>query len=472
MNPALTGIPAPVSTSPIEPERLKLLNPQPIRPEGDHVLYWMQASQRADFNPALEHALSRANDLGLPLRVLFALTAYPEANLRHYRFMLEGLQQTARELGRRGIRFDLLPGRPTRVVLEASSKAALLVCDGGELAPQRAWRQEVAEAAGCRVERVEGDVVVPVETASERLEVAARTLRPRILRQVSRFLRPLAPQPVAVPSPPGPDLAVEALLDGLPSLDRTVPGVERFFRGGTPAARQRFEAFLEAGLSPYLAHRNHPQTAFISQMSVHLHFGQVSPVWLALRAEDSAGSSQQDSLSAFLEQLVVRRELAFNHVHYNPDHASFKGLPEWARRTLAEHRPDPRPLIYTRPQLLEARTHDPYWNAAMLEMRETGYMHNYMRMYWGKKILEWTADPEEAFETALFLNNRYLLDGRDPVSYASVGWIFGLHDRPWPQRAIYGNVRSMTAGGLEKKTDPTGYVRRVESLLRGQDPSG
>ncbi len=459
-------------TSPVEPERLALLNPRPIRAEGDRVLYWMQASQRAEFNPALEHALSRANDLGLPLRVVFALTPYPEANLRHYRFMLEGLRQTARELGHRGLRFDLVPGDPVRVVLEASRGAALLVCDGGELPPQRAWRQAVAEGAGCRVERVEGDVVVPVETASDRLEVAARTLRPRILRQVSRFLRPLPPQPVAVPSPPGPDLAVEALLDDLPGLDRTVPGVDRFFRGGTPAARQRFEAFLEAGLGLYLAHRNHPQTAFISQMSVHLHFGQISPVWLALQAEDAAGSSQQDSLSAFLEQLVVRRELAFNHVHNNPDHASFQGLPEWARRTLLDHRPDPRPVTYTRAQLQQARTHDPYWNAAMLEMRETGYMHNYMRMYWGKKILEWTADPQEAFETALFLNNRYLLDGRDPVSYASVGWIFGLHDRPWPQRAIYGTVRSMTAGGLERKTDPAGYVRRIANLVRAQDPPG
>ncbi len=449
----------------IEPERLASLNDLPVRPEGDHVLYWMQASQRAEFNPALEHALARANELGLPLRVVFGLTAYPEANLRHYRFMLEGLRETARDLGQRGIRFDLVAGDPAEVALKASLEAALLVCDRGYLAIQGSWRRTVAEGAGCLVEQVEGDLVVPVETASDRLEVAARTLRPRILRQVSRFLRPLPRQPVAVPAKPGPDLDVDALLDGLPSLDRAVGGVERFFRGGTRAARDRFQAFLEAGLSQYLAHRNHPQTAFISQMSVHLHFGQVSPVWLALQAEDSAGAPERDSLEAFLEQLVVRRELAFNHVHRNPDYATWRGLPEWARRSLLEHRLDPRPATYTRQQLLEARTHDPYWNAAMREMRETGYMHNYMRMYWGKKILEWTADPEEAFETALYLNNRYLLDGRDPVSYASVGWLFGLHDRPWPQRAIYGTVRSMTAGGLERKTDPTGYVRRVERLI-------
>ena len=426
----------------------------------------MQCSQREAVNPALEHALFRANERKLPLRVVFGLTdGYPEANLRHYRFMLEGLRETARALGQRGIRFDLERGDPAEVALRASSRAALVVCDRGYLAPHRAWRKAVAEGAGCRVEEVEGDVVVPVETASDRLEIAARTLRPRILRQVSRYLRELPRQPVAVPAEAGPEVDVEGLLAQAAGLDRSVGSVGRFFQGGTGAATARFQAFLKEGLGPYLAHRNHPDQAHISQMSVHLHFGQVSPVWLALRAEEAAGPRERESLEAFLEQLVVRRELAFNFVAHHPDHATWRGIPEWARQSLAAHRGDLRPVTYGPELLLAAETHDPYWNAAMLEMRETGYMHNYMRMYWGKKILEWVADPEEAWALALHLNNRFLLDGRDPVSWASVGWIFGLHDRPWPQRPIFGAVRCMMASGLERKTDPKGYVRRVQAML-------
>jgi len=462
-----------VNASPIEPQRLQTLNRARCRPDGEHVLYWMQGSQREAFNPALEHAIHRANELSLPLRVVFALTAdYPEANLRHFRFMLEGLRETARHLGRRGIRFEIEPGDPAEVALRASRRAALVVCDRGYLPSHRAWRETLTQGATCLVEQVEGDVVVPVEVASERPEVAARTLRPRLLRHLSKFLKAVPRQEVAFPLEPGPELDVEGLLATMTGLDRSVAPVERHFTGGPDEARRRFEEFLERGLAAWQAGRNHPHTDHVSQMSPYLHFGQVSPTWLALRAEEAAGPNEQDALNAFLEQLVVRRELAFNHAVHNPTPTLWQGLPGWARQTLMEHRADPRAALYTEEQLLEARTHDPYWNAAMLEMRHTGYMHNYMRMYWGKKILEWTSDPEEAWARTLQFNNRFLLDGRDPVSWGSVGWVFGLHDRPWPSRPVFGTVRSMTAGGLERKTDPRAYVLKVQGRLAGEAPPG
>jgi deoxyribodipyrimidine photo-lyase len=170
--------------------------------------------------------------------------------------------------------------------------------------------------------------------------------------------------------------------------------------------------------------------------------------------------------AAYLEQLIVRRELAFNFVYYTDDYDQFTCLPEWARKTLDHHAGDKRNPVYSRKALETAQTHDPYWNAAMMEMKHTGYMHNYMRMYWGKKILEWTRDPEQAFKTALAINNEYFLDGRDPNSYAGVAWIFGKHDRPWPERPIFGKVRYMAASGLERKCDIQAYVGKVHHRIR------
>lgn len=419
--------------------RIRALNDRPGR-VGSHVVYWMQSSQRALHNHALEHALAKANALGLPLRVVFGLTdRFPEATERHYGFMLEGLADVAEALARRRIAFEVRRGKPDAVALEAARGAALLVCDVGYLRVVRRWRERVAAGAGCLVEAVEDNVVVPVEAASDKAEVAARTLRPKILRLLDRYLSLPEEQPVAVPSEVAP---------------AELPAGGGFYRGGTTEALRRFARFDPAR---YAGDRRHPHLDGTSGMSMHLHFGQVSPVYLALQAVDC---------EPFLEELVVRRELAFNHVRYRPDYDEWSCLPEWARRTLQEHRDDPREHVYAEEQLVDCATHDPYWNAAMREMRDTGWLHNHMRMYWGKKILEWTADPEEAYHTALALNNRYLLDGRDPASFANVGWLFGLHDRPWPSRPIYGTVRCMTASGLERKTDPRAWVRQVAERLR------
>ncbi len=196
-------------------------------------------------------------------------------------------------------------------------------------------------------------------------------------------------------------------------------------------------------------------------MSPYLHFGQISPLYLAL-AVMNAGQSLSDARDAFIEQLIIRRELAFNFVYYTPDYDSFDVIPGWARKSLADHESDLREHVYSEKELTDAATHDPYWNAAMTEMTCTGFMHNYMRMYWGKKILEWSPTPKQAFKTTLALNNRYFLDGRDPNSYTGVAWLYGTHDRGWAERPVFGKVRYMAASGLERKCDIAAYVEKIK----------
>jgi deoxyribodipyrimidine photo-lyase len=196
---------------------------------------------------------------------------------------------------------------------------------------------------------------------------------------------------------------------------------------------------------------------------MYLQFGQISPLYLALQIQNAMHKLEKDG-EAFLEELIVRRELAINFVNYINDYDSFSCLPAWAKTTLRDHQNDEREHEYTREQLENAETHDDYWNAAMKEMKETGYMHNYMRMYWGKKILEWCHTPEYAFRTALYINNKYFIDGRSPNAFANIGWVFGLHDRPWKERPIFGKIRYMAASGLERKCDINAYLEKVEKL--------
>ncbi len=446
--------------------RLQKLNSKPLA-DGKYVLYWMQQSQRAEENPALEYAVRRANKLDLPVVVVFGLAPkYPEANLRHYMFMLQGLREVRRRLSQRKILFVVQHGEPPETALRLGRFASSIVCDCGYLRHQRRWREQVAKEAACLAEQVECDAIVPMDAASTKLETSARAFRPKVMRFYPIYLDDLNPARSVRNSM---DLQVESLdLDdeeavlGPLDLDCSVKPVP-LFTGGTSTAKRRLADFLRTRLAGYAEHRNQPQTDYVSHMSPYLHFGQIAPMYVARKIQGSGAGSSIDR-DSYLDELIVQRELSVNFVCFNKDYDKFSSLPEWARATLAKHKSDRRPKVYNKIQLENAQTHDPYWNAAMNEMKITGYMHNHMRMYWGKQILAWSKTPEVAYKTALELNNKYFLDGRDPSSYANIGWIFGLHDRPWPEREIFGSVRSMTIGGLMRKTDPEAYVDKVERL--------
>ncbi len=453
--------PRPWETVGINPARIRQLNGNQVQ-KGSFVLLWLQASVRSGCNHALEYAIGKANELRKPVVACFALMPhYPEANERHYAFLLEGLADAGKALRERGIPLLVRQGEPRGIIEDLAGDACLVVTDRGYLRHQRVWRAEAAGAVGCPVVQVESDVVVPVEAASGKEEYAAATLRPKIHRLLPDFLEPLGEQRVRHPlTDPGwetlrweePDRILASL-----NIDRSVPRVAGF-RGGTAEARRRLAEFIRGGLGRFAAERNDPVKGATSGLSPYLHFGQISPLEIAL----AAGASGSPSTGAFLEELIVRRELSMDFVLFNPRYDSIDALPSWARKTLEEHSRDPREYMYTPKEFEQAETHDPAWNAAQAEMVRTGKMHGYMRMYWGKKILEWSETPAEAYRTALHLNNRYELDGRDPNGYAGVAWCFGKHDRPWGERKVFGKVRYMGAPGLARKFDVHRYIAAIQ----------
>jgi deoxyribodipyrimidine photo-lyase len=449
----------------IHEDRIKVLREEAVREGAAYVLYWMQQSQRAEWNHAFEYAARLGNEISKPVVVGFGIMDdYPEANARHYTFMAEGLKELQGAFAERNCRLVIRRGSPEVVALDLARDAAAIVCDCGYLRHQRKWRRKVAREAGCLVVQVESDVAVPVETASGKQEYAARTIRRKLMSRYEEFLEEPAP---VMPAHSSLNLDLEGeeitgvsgFVESL-NIDHSVAPVSEHFRGGTSRAKARFHQFLDEQLTVYDEHRNQAQTDDTSHMSMYLHFGMISPCYLLQQARKRRAGENVDS---FVEELLVRRELGVNFCYFQEDYYdSYKCLPGWAYTTLEEHKDDEREYLYTRDELENARTHDPCWNAAMLEMKHTGYMHNYMRMYWGKQILAWTNTPRHAYQTTLYLNNKYFLDGRDCNSFANVAWIYGLHDRPWQERPVFGKVRIMTASGLERKFDPRKYIGKVE----------
>ena len=429
-------------------------------PDGEAVVYWMQRAQRASDNPALDTAIAIGNLTHKPVVVFFGLNPFVHGgNARHYQFLAEGLADIAAGLRRRRVGFVLrtFPAHHLRPFL-AQVRPAILIGDENPLRQTQRWREIIAEDVHIPFWTVDADVVVPSRLI-ETEQYAARTIRPRIHKHLSAFL-PLEREAQArvawtsrdavASMAPTPDI-----LDGLP-IDRSVAPVESL-RGGWRQARQRLRRFVSGPLASYADTRNHPDLDGTSQLSPYLHFGQIGPRTVA-NAVTAAGAVPA-ATNAYLEQLIVRRELAINFVRYNAAYDRLDGCERWARSTLRRHRFDPRPHLYTRDQFEAAETHDPLWNAAQRQMLRTGWMHGYMRMYWAKKILEWSASPDEAFETAVYLNDRYELDGRDPNGYANIAWaIGGKHDRPWPTRPVYGEIRSMSYASTSRKFDSARYI--------------
>lgn len=449
------------------PHRSIALNDKDFLGERPLVIYWMQASQRTVENPALTYAISESANSSKPLLVFFGVTsAFPQASRRQYRFMFEGLRIVRDRLRERGIRFMLGLEGPVAGLAELEPLAALVVTDAAYGKTERMWRRTVADRLSCSCVQVESNVVIPVATASPKEEYSAATLRRKIEPMISWFTEQ---EPEVSFRAAGEDVGpegAEPLLDDVGRL-MDLLGIESIAKplswitGGEDQAQQRLESFVEHHLDKYAEQHNDPANPFVSNLSPYLHFGQISPVRIYRKVAETGSPGAP----AFLEQLVVRRELAVNFTCYNILHDSYDGLPAWAIRSLEEHASDPRPYRYDHEQLLASRTHDPYWNAAQRELVHRGTMHGYMRMYWGKKILEWSAAPREAFDTALCLNNTYQLDGRDPNGYAGVAWCFGKHDRPWVERPIFGNIRYMNENGLRRKFDMDRYIRRIDALI-------
>jgi deoxyribodipyrimidine photo-lyase len=435
--------------------------------DGTAVAYWMQRAQRATDNPALETAIAAANAIRKPVVVYFTLVAGAAgANLRHYQFMVEGLRDIAQDLAKRGIGFVVRKSPDHDLVQFCEElRPAIVIGDENPLRAAERTKQRIATRLRAPFWTVDADVIVPSRLLQKE-HYAARTIRPRIHAQLPRFLRPIRRNgPRRTWTPPRrlqtlhPDLN---LLDGFP-IDRSVRPVGTF-PGGSHAARRVLRSFLAERLSGYAENRNHPERNATSQLSPYLHFGHIGPHTVALAVRDADAPARDRE--AFLEELIVRRELAVNFARYNPGYDRLGSAEPWALRTLAAHQFDLRVHRYTPRQLEQAETHDELWNAAQRQMVYTGWMHGYLRMYWAKKILEWSESPEAAYEIAVRLNDRYELDGRDPNGYAGIAWaIAGKHDRAWgPERPIYGTIRYMSYASTSRKFDSATYIARMKKL--------
>jgi deoxyribodipyrimidine photo-lyase len=446
--------------------RINLRRDGPPDPDGGCVLYWMQRSQRAIDNPALDAAVRLGNELGKPVVAFLGLMpSYPRANLRHFQFLIEGLPDLAAGLRKRhvGFLFRSWPQHPLLKVCE-ELRPSIVIGDENPLREPERWRQKVAAEIRVPFWTVDADVVVPSRLLLKQ-QYAARTIRPRIHARIAKFLVPSKNPAAKKQWRRPPNVASLSLEDDLMArwkIDRSVGPVSSF-RGGTSEALRLLDEFVDIKLINYAQQRNHPEVDGTSRLSPYLHFGQIGPLTIALAVRKAKVPSAQKQ--AFLEELIVRRELAVNFVRFNPDYDSIEGAPGWALRTLADHANDPREVLYSEKQLENGETHDPLWNAAQKQMVLTGWMHNYMRMYWAKKLLEWTPSPAAAFDIAVRLNDKYELDGRDPNSYEGVAWaIAGKSDRPWIERPVFGTIRYMSYASTSKKFDSKSYIRLIEKL--------
>lgn len=439
---------------------------------GRYILYWMQASLRGRSNLALDYAIGAANRKALPLVVVFCLQdSYLSASKIHYKQLLWGLAEAKEDLADKGIDLYLYKGSPEYIIPRLAQEAALTVLDTGYLRHQQAWRKKLGELLPCRTVWIESNVVIPVETASSKEEWSAFTLRRKITPLIDDFID-ISTEEVPIHTSLGLDLSgcdvsplnIQNVLQDPPGLvPRRMQEQNPMEPPGHRSAIARFRNFIAQTINTYDEDRNDPLKEGTSRMSGALHFGFVSPLELVVTLQKELGLHRLSAClhpgaAAYLEELITRRELAVNFCYYNNAYDSHDCLPSWAQKTLHEGNLHPRLRIYSLEELEMAQTDDPYWNGAQNQMVRTGYMHGYMRMYWGKQLIAWTGDYETAMKLAILLNDQYSLDGRDPNGYAGIAWCFGKHDRPWQGRPIYGTVRYMNAAGLRRKFDADAYA--------------
>jgi deoxyribodipyrimidine photo-lyase len=422
----------------------------------------MQRAQRAIDNPALDVTVEVANALYKPVVVFFApVPFFPHANLRHYRFLNEGIPDIAAVLTLRNIGF-VLRRYPDHSLLEFCKEVnpALVVGDENPMREPDSWRQKTAKKLKVPLWTVDADVIVPSKLL-KKAQYAAHIIRPRLTAMLKRWLVQSTNPDAKVgwKMPKGmkcldPDCCIT---EGW-NIDRSVSPVSHW-KGGTSEGLRLLRYFLRHKLPGYATQRNKPEIDQTSRLSPYLHFGHVSPITVALEVQNA--DAPNGDKETFLNQIITWRELAVNLVRFNPEYDNFECAERWAHRTLGKHAQDHRRVLYTERQLESAETHDPLWNAAQMQMVNTGWMHNYTRMYWAKKILEWSRTAAEAHQIAVRLNDKYELDGRDPNGYAGIAWaIVGKFDRPWFERPIFGQIRYMSGESTGRKFDSREYIRQ------------
>ncbi len=461
--------------------RIFLLNNKQDDPTGDYVLYWMQMTQRTTFNFALEFAIEQANKYRVPLVVYHGLDEeYPYASDRIHTFILQGVKELYQRFKKLGINygFYLVRGKRKPAVDTLLKKAVCLVSDDYPSFVIPEYNARIAERSLVSHYVVDSCTVASMRFF-EKQEWSAASIRVKIRKVLAEALEDVVyPTLLNKKTFDYPEYFLQPEFDVAKevsrlSIDHSIK--PSTFKGGESAAQEHLTFFLHHNLDTYDFTKDDPTLQRTSHLSAYLHFGMISPIAIARQVLQHKklpvdrflkSLITPDAVSAYLEQLIVRRDLAYNFCHCNKKHATYQGIPKWAKVTLREHKQDARPYIYTKEQLERAQTHDPYWNAAQLELAHTGTMHGFMRMYWCKQLLIWTKKPQDAFKIAIYLNDKYALDGRDPNGYTGIAWALGgLHDRPWFTKPIFGKIRLMNMSGLARKYNMQRYLAAVEKIM-------
>ncbi|MCG7843814.1 MAG: deoxyribodipyrimidine photo-lyase [Methanomassiliicoccales archaeon] len=426
------------------------------------VIYWMSRDQRLKDNWALYHAWKRAHQADRAFAVVFCLSPrFSLAGPRHYHFMMQGLQEISNKAREVDVPFFLLQGEPAATLPRFIEEwnVSLTVTDFDPLKVKRIWRAAVMENSECGFEEVDAHNIVPCWAVSPKQDYSAATFRPKLRSHMPDYFDHLPPFPsVTIPWPGDvPEVELEE------ALRQTGSYPHAQWLGGEAQANKVLHDFIRSRLEGYEQKRNDPNQDGQSGLSPYLHFGMISAQTVALAVRSS--TAPQVDKDAFLEELIVRRELSDNFCHYNQRYDEVEGFPAWAKATIRQHLGDRREYIYREEELESARTHDPLWNAAQRQMVVTGKMHGWLRMYWAKKLLEWTETPEEALRLAITLNDRYEMDGRDPNGHVGAAWsIGGVHDRAWGERSIFGKVRYMNLSGARRKFDVDLFASKFSSF--------
>ncbi len=429
------------------------------------ILYWMSRDQRINDNWALIYAQEKAIKTKSPLVVIFnLLPEFKEATMRAYKFMVNGLQKLEKKLDSLNISFVLKQGYSEETIPNFIDdyNISVLITDFSPLKIKQAWIDKIKDLISVPFYEVDAHNIIPVWEASNKKEYAAYTLRSKIESKLNQYLDEF-PKIKKHPNPWNENFSSIEWSKIFNKMNlQQIQSNSIDFISGEDEAHKTLKKFLKTKFHDYNRDRNDPTKDATSNLSPYLHFGQIASQRVVLEAQKVKPIKQLKN--SFYDEIIVRKELSDNFCFYESNYDAFEGFHSWAKETLNTHRNNEREYIYSTEDFENAKTHDDAWNAAQLQMVKTGKMHGYMRMYWAKKILEWTESPEQALDIAIYLNDKYELDGRDPNGYTGIAWsIGGIHDRAWKERKIFGKVRYMSYNGLKRKFDIQNFIDNYNS---------